>query len=151
MGRVVLIQLPLCECLVFIQSIYCMSVSDLLLALFHLRLLIPLHRFLLPYFCTSHVLLPTLTVKLENLFGAIQTQMILSVCSNYFIADRRMDVHKYQWPGMSLQLFPQPCNVIIKDNAIQTLFFPPALISSVKQKSIKYLIVITALILFFKS
>lgn len=57
-----------------------------------------------------------------------------------------MDVHKYQWPGMSLQLFPQPCNVIIKDNAIQTLFFPPALISSVKQKSNKYLIVITALI-----
>lgn len=147
MGCVVLIQLPLCECLAFIQSIYCMSVSDLLLALFHLRLLIPLHRFLLPHFCTSHVPLPTPTVKLENLFGAIQTQMILSVCSSYFIADRRMDVHEYQWPGMSLQSFPQPCNVIVKDNAIQTLFFPPALISSVKQKK-KYLIVIIALIFF---
>lgn len=29
-----------------------------------------------PIFCTSHVPLPNPTVKLENIFGAIQTQMI---------------------------------------------------------------------------
>lgn len=70
------IQLSLCEChLVFTQSRYCMLVSDLLLALFHLRLLTPLHRFLPDIL---HILCPTAKpyCKLEDLFGAIQTQMI---------------------------------------------------------------------------
>lgn len=61
-----------------------------------------------PIFCTSHLplpLLPPLTVKLESVWCNTNPDD-LSVCSNYFIADRRMDVHEYQWPGMLLQLFP---------------------------------------------
>lgn len=74
----VLVQWSLCVfvyLLLFTQSRYCMLVSDLLLALSHLRLLTPTTDSF-PIFCTSHVPLPTPTVKLENLFGAIQTQMI---------------------------------------------------------------------------
>lgn len=66
--------------------------------------------------------LPTPTVKLRESVWCNTNPDDLSVCSDYFIADRRMDVHAYQWPGMLLQLFPQPCNVIFKDTAIQTVF-----------------------------
>lgn len=107
--RLVLILLSL----VFIQSVlYCMSVSEPLLALFHLRLLVPLHRFLPslpPDFAhpppspTSHDHPPPFTVSLENLFGAIQKKTDnLSLCCNYFIADRRMDVREHRRPGTSL-------------------------------------------------
>lgn len=122
---IVLIQLSSCDCLrVFTQSIYCMLVLDLLLALFHLRLIIPLHRFL-PHIL--HIPCPTTKpyCKTREYIWCNTNPDDLSVCSNYFIADRRMDVSKYQWPGMLHQLFPQPCNVILKDIAIQTLFFPP--------------------------
>lgn len=95
-----------------------------------------------PYFCTSHDPLPTPTVKLENLFGAIQTQMFYQYVIIILLLTDRMDVHKYQWLGMSLQSFPSPFNVISKDIAIQTAPPPPALSPSVKQNINRFLIII---------
>lgn len=56
-----------------------------------------------------HIPCPTTnpTVKLQNLFGAIQTQKIYQyVVVILLLTDKWMYVHKYRWPGMSFQLFP---------------------------------------------
>lgn len=113
-----------------------MLVSDLLLALFQLRLLIPLHKIPPPPSHILHIPHPTTKpyCKTREYIWCNTNPDDLSVCSNYFIADRRMDVRKYQWPGMLLWFsFPQPCDVILKDIVLQTVF-PPASFSCIKRK-----------------
>lgn len=117
------------------------------------EIIIPTTQIPPPYFCTSHVPLPTPTVKLENLFGAIQTQMFYQYVVIILLLTDEWMYTSTNGLGCHFSRFHRHVmwsqRILLYKLSPPPFSPPPALFPSVKQKINRFLIVIIALNCFY--